>query len=207
MNVVFSGCISPEQESHACQSCCGYVLFLFCQIFCASFSNTIRSAITFFSFNVVFFIKCLAVILDACHSAFWYLHRFWSKRDNVLVQVMMALASHLSAAESEKQKLRAQVRRLCQENQWLRDELANTQQKLQKSEQNVAQLEEEKKHLEFINQLKKYDDGVTPAVRNLYRMSPNMHAGVIRVCVCVCERELRFVENFINFRFVLFLDE
>ncbi|XP_031417675.1 kinesin light chain 1-like isoform X3 [Clupea harengus] len=77
-------------------------------------------------------------------------------------QVMMALSSHLSAVESEKQKLRAQVRRLCQENQWLRDELANTQQKLQKSEQSVAQLEEEKKHLEFMNQLKKYDQDVSP---------------------------------------------
>uniref|UniRef100_A0A8C1NRD7 Kinesin light chain n=1 Tax=Cyprinus carpio TaxID=7962 RepID=A0A8C1NRD7_CYPCA len=79
-------------------------------------------------------------------------------------QVMMALSNHLNAVESEKQKLRAQVRRLCQENQWLRDELANTQQKLQKSEQSVAQLEEEKKHLEFMNQLKKYDDGVSPEV-------------------------------------------
>ena len=59
--------------------------------------------------------------------------------------------------EAEKQKLRAQVRRLCQENAWLRDELANTQQKLQSSEQVVAQLEEEKKHLEFMNSLKKYD--------------------------------------------------
>ncbi|TRZ01142.1 hypothetical protein DNTS_007862 [Danionella cerebrum] len=77
-------------------------------------------------------------------------------------QVMLALSSHLSAVESEKQKLRAQVRRLCQENQWLRDELANTQQKLQKSEQNVAQLEEEKKHLEFMNQLKKFDSAVSP---------------------------------------------
>ncbi|XP_026053571.1 kinesin light chain 1-like isoform X1 [Carassius auratus] len=77
-------------------------------------------------------------------------------------QVMMALSNHLNAVESEKQKMRAQVRRLCQENQWLRDELANTQQKLQKSEQSVAQLEEEKKHLEFMNQLKKYDDGVSP---------------------------------------------
>ncbi|XP_062400199.1 kinesin light chain 1-like isoform X1 [Sardina pilchardus] len=77
-------------------------------------------------------------------------------------QVMMALSSHLSAVESEKQKLRAQVRRLCQENQWLRDELANTQQKLQKSEQSVAQLEEEKKHLEFMNQLKKYDQDLSP---------------------------------------------
>uniref|UniRef100_A0AAY4APK2 Kinesin light chain n=1 Tax=Denticeps clupeoides TaxID=299321 RepID=A0AAY4APK2_9TELE len=78
-------------------------------------------------------------------------------------QVMMALSGHLSAVESEKQKLRAQVRRLCQENQWLRDELANTQQKLQKSEQNVAQLEEEKKHLEFMNQMKKYDQDLSPS--------------------------------------------
>uniref|UniRef100_A0A8C5BFB6 Kinesin light chain n=1 Tax=Gadus morhua TaxID=8049 RepID=A0A8C5BFB6_GADMO len=93
-------------------------------------------------------------------------------------QVMMALSNHLNAVESEKQKLRAQVRRLCQENQWLRDELANTQQKLQKSEQSVAQLEEEKKHLEFMNQLKKYDedqeekDGETPK-DNLDDLFPN----------------------------------
>lgn len=82
-------------------------------------------------------------------------------------QVMMALSNHLNAVESEKQKLRAQVRRLCQENQWLRDELANTQQKLQKSEQSVAQLEEEKKHLEFMNQLKKYDEDVSPTVSTI----------------------------------------
>uniref|UniRef100_A0A3Q3M2H4 Kinesin light chain n=1 Tax=Mastacembelus armatus TaxID=205130 RepID=A0A3Q3M2H4_9TELE len=78
-------------------------------------------------------------------------------------QVIIALSSHLSAVESEKQKLRAQVRRLCQENQWLRDELAGTQHKLQRSEQNVAQLEEEKKHLEFMNQIKKFDDDVSPS--------------------------------------------
>ncbi|MBN3289894.1 KLC2 protein, partial [Polypterus senegalus] len=78
-------------------------------------------------------------------------------------QVIIALSSHLSAVESEKQKLRAQVRRLVQENQWLRDELANTQQKLQRSEQTVAQLEEEKKHLEFMNQIKKFDEDVSPS--------------------------------------------
>ncbi|KAK7602062.1 hypothetical protein V9T40_009503 [Parthenolecanium corni] len=75
-------------------------------------------------------------------------------------QVMMALASHLQIVEAEKQKLRTQVRRLCQENAWLRDELANTQQKLQASEQNVAQLEEEKKHLEFMASVKKYDSDI-----------------------------------------------
>uniref|UniRef100_K7F5L2 Kinesin light chain n=1 Tax=Pelodiscus sinensis TaxID=13735 RepID=K7F5L2_PELSI len=68
-------------------------------------------------------------------------------------QVIIALSSHLSAVESEKQKLRAQVRRLVQENQWLRDS----------SEQAVAQLEEEKKHLEFMNQIKKFDEDISPS--------------------------------------------
>ena len=68
----------------------------------------------------------------------------------------------LQSVEAEKQKLRSQVKRLCQENAWLRDELATTQQRLQASEQAVAQLEEEKKHLEFMNSIKKYDaDGTT----------------------------------------------
>uniref|UniRef100_A0A3Q2VAI8 Kinesin light chain 1-like n=1 Tax=Haplochromis burtoni TaxID=8153 RepID=A0A3Q2VAI8_HAPBU len=93
-------------------------------------------------------------------------------------QVMMALSNHLNAVESEKQKLRAQVRRLCQENQWLRDELANTQQKLQKSEQSVAQLEEEKKHLEFMNQLKKYDEDVSPTVSNDYTKIIGLNVGL-----------------------------
>lgn len=73
-------------------------------------------------------------------------------------QVMMALSAHLQNVEAEKQKLKTQVRRLHQENAWLRDELANTQQKFQSSEQLVAQLEEEKKHLEFMASVKKYDE-------------------------------------------------
>lgn len=73
-------------------------------------------------------------------------------------QVIVVLASHLQNIEAEKQKLRTQVRRLCQENAWLRDELANTQQKLQTSEQMVAQLEEEKKHLDFMQSVRKYDE-------------------------------------------------
>lgn len=72
----------------------------------------------------------------------------------------MALASHLQLVEAEKQKLRTQVRRLCQENAWLRDELASTQQRLQASEQTVAQLEEEKRHLEFMSSVSKYDQDI-----------------------------------------------
>jgi kinesin light chain len=90
-----------------------------------------------------------------------YLHTWINT--NILIfalQVMMALASHLQMVEAEKQKLRTQVRRLCQENAWLRDELANTQQKLQASEQAVAQLEEDKRHLEFMASIKKYDQDI-----------------------------------------------
>lgn len=71
--------------------------------------------------------------------------------------MIQALANHLHYVEAEKQKLRAQVRRLCQENAWLRDELANTQQRLQVSEQRCATLDEEKTHLQFMNEMKKYD--------------------------------------------------
>jgi len=51
----------------------------------------------------------------------------------------------------------SQVRRLCQENAWLRDELADTQQRLQQSEQRCVTLDEERTHLQFMNDMRKYD--------------------------------------------------
>ncbi|XP_061637638.1 kinesin light chain 3 [Phyllopteryx taeniolatus] len=77
-------------------------------------------------------------------------------------QVMMALSAHLSSLEAEKQKLRAQVRRLCQENQWLRDELAGAQQRLQEREQDVVTLEEHNRHLQFMASMRKYDQEEAP---------------------------------------------
>ncbi|XP_055002133.1 kinesin light chain 3 isoform X4 [Sorex araneus] len=72
-------------------------------------------------------------------------------------QVLLALSAHMGALEAEKQRLRAQARRLAQENAWLREELEETQRRLQASEEAVAQLEEEKNHLEFLGQLRQYD--------------------------------------------------
>ncbi|XP_078043375.1 kinesin light chain isoform X7 [Augochlora pura] len=72
-------------------------------------------------------------------------------------EVMTALANHLQKVEAEKQKLRTQVKRLCQENAWLRDELAGTQQKLQASQQALVALEEANKHLEFMHSMRQYD--------------------------------------------------
>uniref|UniRef100_A0A8D1QHC1 Kinesin light chain n=2 Tax=Sus scrofa TaxID=9823 RepID=A0A8D1QHC1_PIG len=72
-------------------------------------------------------------------------------------QVLLALSAHMGALEAEKQRLRAQTRRLAQENTWLREELEETQRRLRASEEAVAQLEEEKSHLEFLGQLRQYD--------------------------------------------------
>ncbi|XP_036914395.1 kinesin light chain 3 isoform X1 [Sturnira hondurensis] len=72
-------------------------------------------------------------------------------------QVLLALSAHVGALEAEKQRLRAHARRLAQENAWLREELEETQRRLRASEEAVAQLEEEKSHLEFLGQLRQYD--------------------------------------------------
>jgi len=74
-------------------------------------------------------------------------------------EMMVSLSCHLNTLESEKQRSKTLIKRLCQENAWLRDELANTQSKLQMSEQKVVQLEEEKNHLEFLKTIKKFDEG------------------------------------------------
>lgn len=63
-------------------------------------------------------------------------------------KTMMSLAAHLQHMEAEKQKLKSQVKRLCQENAWLREELNSVQQQHQIVGQQLAQLEEENKHLE-----------------------------------------------------------
>lgn len=106
------------------------------------------------------------------------------------VQVILALSSHLGAVESEKQKLRAQVRRLVQENQWLREELAGTQQKLQRSEQAVAQLEEEKQHLLFMSQIRKLDEDASPNVSLSWptsssHMPTDTYANFSDTCSCL----------------------
>ena len=72
---------------------------------------------------------------------------------------MVELKKYIDTLEADKAKLKAQVRRLHQENAWLREELGSTQSKLQSSEQAVVQLDSEKQQLEFMSQLKKYDTG------------------------------------------------
>jgi kinesin light chain len=70
---------------------------------------------------------------------------------------MMQLGNHLQNLEAEKHKLRTQVKRLCQENAWLRDELASTQKKLHECEQSNAAYSVEIEHLKFLKDVKQYD--------------------------------------------------
>ena len=72
--------------------------------------------------------------------------------------MLVQLSSYLQSIEAEKQKIKSQVKRLCQENAWLRDELAAAQKKLQESEQYSAQIEVELTHLKFLKDLKKFDE-------------------------------------------------
>lgn len=51
-------------------------------------------------------------------------------------------------------KLKAQVKRLCAENNWLRESLAESQQLLQEAEVNLGKLKVEKEHLEFLQSQK-----------------------------------------------------
>ena len=124
---------------------------------------------------------------------------------------MVAFSGHMEYLESEKQKLKAQVRRLCQENSWLRDELASTQQRLQQSEQKCAALEEEKTHLEFMTQMRKYDSAsaqvriVKPDIctltgyrgRRIERRCLNLHREFInnRFCACTVQMLLKMAVN------------
>ena len=70
----------------------------------------------------------------------------------------MELAQHMQRMDADKQKWRSQVRRLCQENAWLRDELATTTERLVAAEQKAAALDVECEHLRFMKEVSKYDE-------------------------------------------------
>lgn len=81
--------------------------------------------------------------------------------------VLMQLSNYLQSIEAEKQKIKSQVKRLCQENAWLRDELAAAQKKLQESEQYSAQIEVELSHLKFLKELRKFDEDLNQQQQNV----------------------------------------
>ena len=90
---------------------------------------------------------------------------------------MIQLGNHLQNLEAEKHKLRTQVKRLCQENAWLRDELASSQKKLYESEQSNAGYSVELEHLKFLKEVKQYDVNENNPTGNNNTSSANQPAG------------------------------
>ena len=72
------------------------------------------------------------------------------------VQMMSMVGSYVQCIEAERQKQKAQIQRMSQENAWLRDELAVANKRLQLSEQRCAALDEQTSHLQFLSDLKTY---------------------------------------------------
>ena len=77
---------------------------------------------------------------------------------HLFFQFMIQANAYIKQLEGERRLLHAQVKRLCQENAWLREELNAAHQKSQENDQAIAALEVEKQHLEFLNSLKKFEN-------------------------------------------------
>ena len=67
--------------------------------------------------------------------------------------VMLSLAAHFDMLESERSITRMEMRRVKDENDWLREELEDTEKRLEEALSRLAGLEEEKKHWEFLEQV------------------------------------------------------
>jgi tetratricopeptide (TPR) repeat protein len=72
---------------------------------------------------------------------------------NMLIQV----AACVQSLEAEKENFKLIGDTLCEENTWLREELARTQKNLQEHEQKLAECEVKLSHLEFLNELDQLD--------------------------------------------------
>ncbi|CDI98278.1 kinesin light chain 4 [Echinococcus multilocularis] len=70
---------------------------------------------------------------------------------------LLTVSDYLQISEAEKQRLKAQSRRLLHENRWLREELASLQAQYRQSQVKVVALEEEINNLKFANEMAKYD--------------------------------------------------
>ena len=69
--------------------------------------------------------------------------------------VMLSLAAHFDMLESERSITRMEMRRVKDENDWLREELEDTEKRLEDALSRLAGLEEEKKHWQFLEQVER----------------------------------------------------
>uniref|UniRef100_A0A1I7YE11 Kinesin light chain n=1 Tax=Steinernema glaseri TaxID=37863 RepID=A0A1I7YE11_9BILA len=72
-------------------------------------------------------------------------------------QVMIQLVRYTQMLEAENQKLKSMNKSLAQEGEWMRNELYYYREKIKDANQKNAELEEENKHLAFLNTIKDLD--------------------------------------------------
>lgn len=75
--------------------------------------------------------------------------------------VMLSLAAHFDTMESERTLSKMEMRRVKNENDWLREELEDTEKRLEDALSRLAQLEEEKKHWDFMEETRKNEKEAT----------------------------------------------
>ena len=67
--------------------------------------------------------------------------------------LMLSLAQYIETFEAERGVTKLEMRRVKDENDWLRDELENTEQRLHQALARLTQLEEEKSQVNFANEV------------------------------------------------------
>jgi len=75
--------------------------------------------------------------------------------------VMLSLAAHFDMMESERSITKMEMRRVKDENDWLREELEDTEKRLEDALSRLAQLEEEKKHWDFMEETRRNEKEAT----------------------------------------------
>lgn len=77
---------------------------------------------------------------------------------NIYFQMNMDLYHHIRSLEEERHKSGALIKRLRDENSWVREELSACQQKLKKAEEENIDLKSDLEHFKYMNSLKQFDD-------------------------------------------------
>lgn len=72
--------------------------------------------------------------------------------------VMLALSEHFTRMETDREGLRLEVGRVNEENEWLREELSDTQKRLIEAEAELAEIREEKAQWTFMEELKNMNE-------------------------------------------------
>ena len=83
--------------------------------------------------------------------------------------VLLGLNDHFERLEADRSTLRLEMGRVQDENEWLREELSDTQKQLQEALAELAEIREEKKQWQFQEELRNMSESVT----NVRPMTPS----------------------------------